>query len=538
MSNKDVVDCAWQVIHDNKNSSDVHKTCGECVELILKTSASRRTLDNITVVFLAFSEYLAGHSKNENIANVPMNSNNSNYIEKEAKKSRNGEMRESYSSQHAQLNKFNKQSLINPLNTALGSSLSEKKIKSKAKIFQRVKYSTQSEFSSNPYDDAKTSLSKERQLNSDLHNNLSLHKNMITKNSETTLSKVSEKFSDSKRRGSHQLHNNTQTFSSGKQRTQQTEEEKEKSKKEIEINKSKEEKGIREHSHSVNTPNLSHSKKDYKKMNSSSNTWANKSRYPNLSTLKKQYSESNTDSTTVSQTSHSQEEEEAQAKLKERLLNEGNTRKAQIKEIIKMKERVDLGKAVCKKQSLNTVSSCSENGLPPLDMSIPHTHSHMGHGNRPHPPPYPLTNKSSHADNTGQKNFTPQQLRTMNHHQSHPNLKFYSPASPHTHTQTQTQIQTQTQTQTHTHAYVHAHAQNQVQPKSLYSPSNSNTALLSTKSLHSAQSFFPGLHNYPSNYNTHNQSSNQSSNLRGGSAIPAFQNYKPKTSNFTNNKDI
>ena len=62
MSNGDVVMCVWKAAHDNKyhqnvkgQAQDVHKLCGMGVEYILKNSLLRRSLDNVTVVVIGFS---------------------------------------------------------------------------------------------------------------------------------------------------------------------------------------------------------------------------------------------------------------------------------------------------------------------------------------------------------------------------------------------------------------------------------------------------------------------------------------------------
>lgn len=64
MSNTDVSHCVWKAVFDNKNHpsvkgqvEDVHKMCGMGVEYILKNSLLRRSLDNVTVVIVAFSNF-------------------------------------------------------------------------------------------------------------------------------------------------------------------------------------------------------------------------------------------------------------------------------------------------------------------------------------------------------------------------------------------------------------------------------------------------------------------------------------------------
>ena len=64
MSNHDSIMCVWKAAHDNKNhpsvrgkAQDVHKMCGMGVEYIIKNSLLRRSLDNVTVVIVAFSNF-------------------------------------------------------------------------------------------------------------------------------------------------------------------------------------------------------------------------------------------------------------------------------------------------------------------------------------------------------------------------------------------------------------------------------------------------------------------------------------------------
>ena len=64
MSNSDSVSCVWKAAHDNKHHpsvkgqvKDVHKMCGMGVEYILKNSLLRRSLDNVTVVIIGFSNF-------------------------------------------------------------------------------------------------------------------------------------------------------------------------------------------------------------------------------------------------------------------------------------------------------------------------------------------------------------------------------------------------------------------------------------------------------------------------------------------------
>ena len=50
------MNCAWFSVNNDKATS-VHKQCGKVVDLVLKASIAKRTLDNITVVMIAFSSF-------------------------------------------------------------------------------------------------------------------------------------------------------------------------------------------------------------------------------------------------------------------------------------------------------------------------------------------------------------------------------------------------------------------------------------------------------------------------------------------------
>lgn len=56
LSNKEVLQCVWSSVHDNL-ASNIHKLCGLGAEYVLKNSLLRRSLDNVTVVMVAFSNF-------------------------------------------------------------------------------------------------------------------------------------------------------------------------------------------------------------------------------------------------------------------------------------------------------------------------------------------------------------------------------------------------------------------------------------------------------------------------------------------------
>lgn len=56
LSNRDVVNCCWHTVNYQR-AGNVHKQCGKAIDLILKASVAKRTLDNITVVMIAFANF-------------------------------------------------------------------------------------------------------------------------------------------------------------------------------------------------------------------------------------------------------------------------------------------------------------------------------------------------------------------------------------------------------------------------------------------------------------------------------------------------
>lgn len=83
MNNKDVLDSVWTSFINNK-TDNIHQASANAVESIMKSSISKRTLDNITVVLIGFSSYkyalfpkrdLIGNSSVDNIVYDKKNSN-------------------------------------------------------------------------------------------------------------------------------------------------------------------------------------------------------------------------------------------------------------------------------------------------------------------------------------------------------------------------------------------------------------------------------------------------------------------------------
>ena len=76
MTTKEVVDIVWNSTKENLGDN-IHQACATAVEQIMKTAIAKRTVDNITVVMIAFSSFknflfpkkaeLIGHNSLDNI---------------------------------------------------------------------------------------------------------------------------------------------------------------------------------------------------------------------------------------------------------------------------------------------------------------------------------------------------------------------------------------------------------------------------------------------------------------------------------------
>ena len=56
INNKEFIQCVWNSVSDGKKV-DAHQQIGKGVEYILKNSLLRKTLDNVTVVLVAFKNF-------------------------------------------------------------------------------------------------------------------------------------------------------------------------------------------------------------------------------------------------------------------------------------------------------------------------------------------------------------------------------------------------------------------------------------------------------------------------------------------------
>lgn len=68
MSDKEVVDCAWMTLKESTKAKNIHIQCGIAIDMIIKSSLVRRTLDNVTAVMIAFQNFESNfNSQNESL---------------------------------------------------------------------------------------------------------------------------------------------------------------------------------------------------------------------------------------------------------------------------------------------------------------------------------------------------------------------------------------------------------------------------------------------------------------------------------------
>ncbi len=75
LSNKDSVDCVWMTTKDESKAKDLHSQCALGVDMVMKSSLVRRTLDNVTVLLIAFQNF-------ENIFQNSVKNKNENFSPK------------------------------------------------------------------------------------------------------------------------------------------------------------------------------------------------------------------------------------------------------------------------------------------------------------------------------------------------------------------------------------------------------------------------------------------------------------------------
>jgi hypothetical protein len=54
MSDKDVANCFWLTVKDGLKANSLHLQCSMAVDMIIKSSLVRKSLDNVTTVLIAF----------------------------------------------------------------------------------------------------------------------------------------------------------------------------------------------------------------------------------------------------------------------------------------------------------------------------------------------------------------------------------------------------------------------------------------------------------------------------------------------------
>jgi len=76
MANEEVIKCAWMSRDDSLKVNNIHIQCGIAVDLILKTSLLRKTLDNVTCILVAFCNFENLFNEREVIQTLPTNYEN------------------------------------------------------------------------------------------------------------------------------------------------------------------------------------------------------------------------------------------------------------------------------------------------------------------------------------------------------------------------------------------------------------------------------------------------------------------------------
>ena len=67
LSNKELIDGIWLIINENKDKFDVHELSGKISDFILKAALARKSLDNVTCVFVCFKNFIKSESKKNNL---------------------------------------------------------------------------------------------------------------------------------------------------------------------------------------------------------------------------------------------------------------------------------------------------------------------------------------------------------------------------------------------------------------------------------------------------------------------------------------
>lgn len=57
LSNEEVVETVWETVKEHRTKKDVHEICSLAVDNIIKHAISKETLDNVSVIILAFESF-------------------------------------------------------------------------------------------------------------------------------------------------------------------------------------------------------------------------------------------------------------------------------------------------------------------------------------------------------------------------------------------------------------------------------------------------------------------------------------------------
>jgi hypothetical protein len=57
LSNDEILKCVWMTTTNNTKAKDIHSQCGLAIDMIMKTSLIRKTLDNVTCVIISFENF-------------------------------------------------------------------------------------------------------------------------------------------------------------------------------------------------------------------------------------------------------------------------------------------------------------------------------------------------------------------------------------------------------------------------------------------------------------------------------------------------
>ena len=69
LSNKELIDGIWMIINDNKDKLDIHQLSGKISDFILKAALARKSLDNVTCVFVCFKNFKKSENKKSQVNN-------------------------------------------------------------------------------------------------------------------------------------------------------------------------------------------------------------------------------------------------------------------------------------------------------------------------------------------------------------------------------------------------------------------------------------------------------------------------------------